>query len=67
MNLGIYKNLTAEDEEEGLIDVLKNLESRQDVKEVKIKSGNAKTVIYLVSSDDRFNNCFALYSLSRFK
>ena len=55
MNLGIYKNLTAEDEEEGLIDVLKNLESRQDVKEVKIKSGNAKTVIYLVSSDDRFN------------
>ena len=55
MNLGVYKNFTAEDEEEGLIAVLKNLESRSDVKEVKIKSGNAKTVIYLVTSDDRFN------------
>ena len=55
MNLGVYKNFTAEDEEEGLIDVLKNLESRSDVKEVKIKSGNAKTVTYLVTSDDRFN------------
>ena len=37
MNLGVYKNFTAEDEEEGLIAVLKNLESRSDVKEVKIK------------------------------
>ena len=55
MNLGVYKNFTAEDEEEGLIAVLKNLESRSDVKEVKIKSGNAKTVTYLVTSDDRFN------------
>ena len=55
MNLGVYKNFTSEDEEEGLIAVLKNLESRSDVKEVKIKSGNAKTVIYLVTSDDRFN------------
>ena len=54
MNLGVYKNFTSEDEEEGLIDVLKNLESRQDVKEVKIKSANAKTVIYLITSDDRF-------------
>jgi hypothetical protein len=54
MNLGVYKKFTSEDEEEGLIDVLKNLESRQDVKEVKIKSANAKTVIYLVTSDDRF-------------
>ena len=54
MNLGVYKNFTSEDEEEGLIGVLKNLESRQDVKEVKIKSANAKTVIYLVTSDDRF-------------
>ena len=55
MNLGVYKNFTSEDEEEGLIAVLKNLESRSDVKEVKIKSGNAKTVTYLVTSDDRFN------------
>ena len=54
MNLGNFKTFTAEDEEEGLIDILKNLESKQDVKEVKIKSGNAKTVIYLVISDKRF-------------
>ena len=54
MNLGSYKSFTTEDEEEGLIDILNNLESKSDVKEVKIKSGNAKTVTYMVMSDDRF-------------
>ena len=54
MDLGVYKSFTTEDEEEGLLDILKNLESRSDVKSVKIKSGNAKTVIYLVISDKRF-------------
>ena len=42
MDLGVYKSFTTEDEEEGLLDILKNLESRSDVKSVKIKSGNAK-------------------------
>ena len=54
MDYGVYKNLTSEDEEEGLINILNNLESRSDVKSVKIKSGNAKTVIYLIVSDKRF-------------
>jgi len=54
MDLGVYKSFTTEDEEEGLLNILKNLESRSDVKSVKIKSGNAKTVIYLVISDKRF-------------
>ena len=54
MDLGVYKSFIIEDEEEGLLDILKNLESRSDVKSVKIKSGNAKTVIYLVISDKRF-------------
>jgi hypothetical protein len=56
MDLGVYKSFTTEDEEEGLLDILKNLESRSDVKSVKIKSGNAKTVIYLVISDKRFES-----------
>ena len=55
MDFGVYKSFIAEDEEEGVINILKSLESRADVKSVKIKSGNAKTVIYLIMSDDRFN------------
>ena len=55
MDFGVYKQFTAEDEEEGLLNIFKALESRTDVKSVKIKSGNAKTVIYIVMSDDRFN------------
>ena len=54
MKYGVFKSFTSEDEEEGVIDILEKLESRADVKEVKIKSGNAKTVIYLVISDKRF-------------
>ena len=55
MDFGVYKSFIAEDEEEGVINILKGLESRTDVKSVKIKSGNAKTVIYIIMSDDRFN------------
>mgnify|MGYP001162557874 FL=1 len=55
MDFGVFKSFTTEDEEEGVINILKGLESRTDVKSVKIKSGNAKTVIYLIMSDDRFN------------
>tara|TARA_R100000234_G_scaffold80485_1_gene50488 strand:- start:209 stop:1534 length:1326 start_codon:yes stop_codon:yes gene_type:complete len=55
MDFGVYKQFTAEDEEQGLLNIFKTLESRTDVKSVKIKSGNAKTVIYIVMSDDRFN------------
>ena len=54
MNFGVYKNFIVEDEEEGLIDILKNFESGQDIDNVKIKSANAKTVVYIVSSDKRF-------------
>ncbi len=60
MNLGVFKNFTTEDEEEGLIDILKNFESGQDVDDVKIKSANAKTVVYIVSSDKRFESQAAL-------
>ena len=55
MDFGVYKSFITEDEEEGVINILKSLESRADVKSVKIKSGNAKTVIYIIMSDDRFN------------
>ena len=54
MNFGNYKNFIIEDEEEGLIDILKKFESGQDIDNVKIKSANAKTVVYIVSSDKRF-------------
>ena len=54
MNFGVYKNFTVEDEEEGLIDILKKFESGQDIDNVKIKTANAKTVVYIVSSDKRF-------------
>jgi len=54
MNFGNYKNFIIEDEEEGLIDILKKFESGKDIDNVKIKSANAKTVVYIVSSDKRF-------------
>ena len=54
MNFGIYKNFIVEDEEEGLINILEKFESGQDIDNVKIKSANAKTVVYIVSSDKRF-------------
>ena len=38
MNFGVYKNFIVEDEEEGLIDILKNFESGKDIDNVKIKS-----------------------------
>ena len=54
MNYGVFKSFTEEDEEKDVIDILENIEKRQEVKEVKIKSGNKKTVIYIVTSDKRF-------------
>ena len=54
MNFGIYKNFIVEDEEEGLINILEKFESGKDIDNVKIKSANAKTVVYIVSSDKRF-------------
>ena len=60
MNLGVYKNFIVEDEEEGLLDILKNFESGQDIDDLKIKSANAKTVVYIVSSDKRFESQIAL-------
>ena len=54
MNFGIYNNFIVEDEEEGLINILEKFESGQDIDNVKIKSANAKTVVYIVSSDKRF-------------
>ena len=60
MNLGIYKNFIVEDEEEGLLDILKNFESGQDIDDLKVKSANAKTVVYIVSSDKRFESQTAL-------
>ena len=60
MNLGVYKNFIVEDEEEGLLDILKNFESGQDIDDLKIKTANAKTVVYIVSSDKRFESQTAL-------
>ena len=54
MNYGVFKSFVEDDEEEEVINLLESLESRQEVKEVKIKSGNKKTVIYIVTSDKRF-------------
>ena len=54
MNYGVFKSFTEEDEEKDVIDILENLEKRQEIKEVKIKSANKKTVIYIVTSDKRF-------------
>ena len=54
MNYGVFKSFVEDDEEKDVIEILENLESRTEVKEVKIKSANAKTVIYIVTSDTRF-------------
>ena len=54
MNYGVFKSFVEDDEEQDVINILENLEKTQDVKEVKIKSANAKTVIYIVTSDKRF-------------
>ena len=54
MNYGVFRSFVVDEEEEGVINILENLESRSEVKDVKIKSGNAKTVIYIVTSDRRF-------------
>ena len=54
MNYGVFKSFVGDDEEQGVINILENLEKTQDVKEVKIKSANSKTVIYIVTSDKRF-------------
>ena len=54
MKYGVFKSFVENDEEQDVINILENLEKTQDVKEVKIKSANAKTVIYIVTSDKRF-------------
>ena len=54
MKYGVFKSFVEDDEEQDVINILENLEKTQDVKEVKIKSANAKTVIYIVTSDKRF-------------
>ena len=54
MNYGVFRSFVEDDEEEEVINLLEGLESRPEVKDVKIKSANAKTVIYIVTSDRRF-------------
>jgi len=54
MNYGVFRSFVEDEEEEGVINILENLESRSEVKDVKIKSANSKTVIYIVTSDRRF-------------
>ena len=54
MNYGVFRSFVESEEEEEVIDILENIERTQDVKDVKIKSANAKTVIYIVTSDRRF-------------
>ena len=55
MNYGVFRSFVENEEEEEVINILENLERTQDVKDVKIKSANAKTVIYIVTSDKRFD------------
>ena len=50
----VFKSFVENDEEQDVINILENLEKTQDVKEIKIKSANSKTVIYIVTSDKRF-------------
>ena len=54
MNYGVFRSFVESEEEEEVINILENIERTQDVKDVKIKSANAKTVIYIVTSDKRF-------------
>ena len=55
MNYGVFRSFVESEEEEEVINILENIERTQDVKDVKIKSANAKTVIYIVTSDKRFD------------
>ena len=55
MNYGVFRSFVENEEEEEVINILENIERTQDVKDVKIKSANAKTVIYIVTSDKRFD------------
>ena len=54
MNYGVFRSFVQDEEEENVINILENLESRSEVGEVKIKSANSKTVVYIVTSDRRF-------------
>jgi len=54
MNYGVFRSFVEDDEEKDVIEILENLESRHEVKDIKIKSANKKTVIYIVTSDTRF-------------
>ena len=54
MNYGVFRSFVQNEEEENVINLLENLESRSEVGEVKIKSANSKTVVYIVTSDRRF-------------
>ena len=38
MNYGVFKSFVEDDEEKAVIEILENLESRQEVKNIKIKS-----------------------------
>ena len=42
MNYGVFRSFVESEEEEEVINLLENLESRPEVKDVKIKSANAK-------------------------
>ena len=55
MEYGVFRSFVENEEEEEVINILENIERTQDVKDVKIKSANAKTVIYIVTSDKRFD------------
>ena len=54
MNYGVFRSFVEDDEEKNVIEILEDLESRQEVKDIKIKSANKKTVIYIVTSETRF-------------
>ena len=45
MNYGVFRSFVENEEEEEVINILENIERTQDVKDVKIKAGNAKTDI----------------------
>ena len=42
MNYGVFRSFVESDEEKEVINILENLESRTEVKEVKIKSAKCK-------------------------
>ena len=45
MEYGVFRSFVENEEEEEVINILENIERTQDVKDVKIKSANANTVI----------------------